>query len=125
MQTVVLLMWRKAVANNLAAALEEKSGIHIHYEQDYSDAEASIKNQSAKAALIEVSQNGEFDVSYCLNLCLSLREKTPDCKLILMCPEQDKDCVAAAVDAKKNRRIDEFIFYDTSIEYLATKLISM
>ena len=125
MQTVALIMRRRAVAQTLMQALQEKSGFQVCYEPDYAGADVAIRSRGAGVALIEVAESGEFDIVYCLGLCAWLRVETPACKLILMCSEQDKACIGQVVAAKKDGRIDEFVFYDTSEEYLATKLISM
>jgi len=125
MQAVVLIMRRKSMAQGLMRMLGERPELQMHYEPDYANAAVAIKSRSARAALIEVVQDGEYDAERCLELCGLLREETPGCKLILMCSEQDRDCISRVVAAKRERRIDEFVFYDTSMEYLATKFLSM
>ena len=125
MQIVVLIMQRKSIAQGLMQMLKEKAELNIYYESDYKSIDAAIRGHDAQIALIEISENGEYNVFQCLSLCEWLRKETPNCKLILMCPEQDKSSINEVVAAKKDRRIDEFIFYDTSVEYLATKLMSM
>jgi len=42
-----------------------------------------------------------------------------------MCPEQDKKSVDACVEAKKTGKIEDYVFYDTSPEYLTSKLEAM
>ena len=125
MQTIALIMRRKAVAQGLMQTLQEQPDFHVCFEPDYAGADVAIRSHGAKAALIEVAESGEYNVEHCLALCTWLRKETPSCKLILMCSEQDKCCISEVVAAKKDGRIDEFVFYDTSVEYLATKLMSM
>ena len=125
MQTVVFIMHRKPIAQGVMQMLKEKSGFNMYYEPDYEHADTAIRERNAKTVLLEVAENGEYDISYCLSLSARLKKENPLCKLILMCPEQNQACVNEAVVAKKSGRIDEFVFYDTSVEYLATKIISM
>ena len=81
MQTIVLVMRRKPIAQSLVGRL-----------QDNPDAQ-----------IIHASK----------------------CMLLLMCPEQDENSITRVVEAKRKKRIDDFVFYDVTIEYLISKLISM
>lgn len=42
-----------------------------------------------------------------------------------MCPEQDEKIIKQVVDAKRQKQIDDFVFYDVTIDYLASKLTSI
>lgn len=55
----------------------------------------------------------------------SARKDAPKCMLLLMCPEQDENSITRVVEAKRKKRIDDFVFYDVTIEYLISKLMSM
>ena len=65
------------------------------------NADVVIRSHGAGVALIEVDESGEYDISYCLALCIRLRKETPQCKLLLMFPEQDKSGVDKVVKAKQ------------------------
>ena len=125
MAKVVLIMHRKAIAQGLMARLQDNKDINLVYEPDYRNAKNSLHNHNAKAALIEAAESGPYDMDYCLALCKELRMQTPECKLLLMCPEQDEQSVRKVVDAKSDNLIDDFVFYDVTIDYLASKLISI
>ena len=125
MPNVVLIMQRKAIAQGLMIRLRDSPDINLIYEPDYNNADMAINSTNAKAALIEVAESGPYDVGYCLELCKKLRENKPECKLILMCSEQEENCVKQVVDAKGDKLIDDFVFYDVTIDYLASKLISI
>ena len=125
MPGIVLLMQRRPIAQGIMREMGEHPHPQVGYESDYAMAEIIIKSQSADTALIEVAESGKYDMHYCLDLCNKLRRQSPECKLVLLCPEQDKICVAQAVDAKRDRRIDDFVFYDSSIDYMTSKLLSM
>jgi DNA-binding NarL/FixJ family response regulator len=125
MAKVVLIMYRKAIAQGVMARLQDKEDINLVYEPDYSNAKNSLHNHNAKAALIEVTESGPYDMDYCLALCKELRMQVPGCKLLLMCPEQDEKSIRKVVDAKCDNLIDDFVFYDVTIDYLASKLISI
>ncbi|MCL2105516.1 MAG: hypothetical protein FWH26_00360 [Oscillospiraceae bacterium] len=116
MQTVVLVMRRGLAAQGLMRKLRGDPDLRLTYEPAYSRADV---------ALIEVAESGRQDISYCLSLCDRLQTEAPLCKRLLMCPEQDGTAVARAVEAKRAGRIDDFVFYDATPDYLVSKLLSM
>jgi len=124
-RTVILAMLRKPVAQGLIEKLADDSAIRAVYESDYSKAEDAIRSCNADAALIEITETEKYNVSYCLALCLQLRETIPSCKLMLLCPEHDDEAISSAVRAKQRGDIEDFLFYDSSLDYLTSKLISV
>ena len=116
MQTIVLTMRRKPIAQGLMLMLGGNPDLRLTCEPEYG---------SADVALIEVNESVRNDVSRCLTLCDRLRKEAPQCKLLLMCPEQDRTAVAQAVEAKRAGRIDDFVFFDSTTDYLISKLLSM
>ncbi len=122
MWTIALLMKRKPVAQGLIKKLE-RTGIRLCYESDYSKADSFVYLNNANIALIEIAETGRYDAGYCLSLCKGLHDRIKSCKLLLMCPELDESSVAAAIDSKQEGIIEDFVFYDASIEYLASKLL--
>lgn len=125
MPIIVLIMHRKAIAQGLIDRLEDSTEISLIYEPNYQNANTAICSYQAKVALIEAAESGPYDMHYCLTLCKLLRVHAPECKLLLMCPEQEEENVKQVIDAKGNKQIDDFVFYDVTIDYLASKLISI
>ena len=103
--------------------LENIQGIRLFFESDYSKVGHVISANHADAALIEIAETGAYDASYCLALCAGIPAE--NCKLLLLCPEQNELDVAAVVDAKQKGIIEDFVFYDASIDYLVSKLLAM
>jgi len=125
-RTVVLVIWRKSIAQGLAQRLREDPEIHLIFEPSHSLAQAAVRSRAADAALIEVAESGEHHgIADCLSLCARLREEAPQCKLLLMCPERNRGDVSRAVEAKRSGHIDDFVFYESSIDYVAAKLLAM
>ena len=125
MPAIVLIMWRKAIAESLMTKLNTGTEISIFYESDYTQADICVKKNNAKVAFIEAAETGVYDVMHCLDICAKLREETDDCRFILMCPEQEEEAVAQTVSAKQNGHIDDFVFYEASFDYLSSKLMTM
>ncbi len=92
------------------------------YEPDYANADVAIRSHLATGALLEVAEDGAQDIGFCLSLCARLRETAPRCRLMLMCPEGQAETIHRAVDAKRRGEIDDFVFYDVSLDYLSASL---
>lgn len=124
-RTAVLVVWRSSVAQGLAQRLRDTPSLRLLFEPSHTRAEAAVRSGGADVALVEVAESGGHGIADCLALCDRLREEAPQCKLLLMCPEQDRAGVAQAIEAKSQSRIDDFVFYDATTEYLVSKLLSM
>ena len=125
LKTVLLIMRRASLAQGLMAKVRDAPGLQLCYEPDYANADVAIRSHLATGALLEVAEDGAQDIGYCLALCAWLREVTPHCRLMLMCPEGQTEAVRRAVEAKRKGEIDDFVFYDVSLDYLAASLQSL
>ena len=125
LKTVILIMNRASLAQGLMAKVCDIPGIQLCYEPDYANADVTIRTHLAVGALLEVSEDGIHDIGFCLTLCAWLRKVTPHCRLMLMCPEAQKEAVHRAVEAKQKGEIDDFVFYEVSLDYLVASLQSL
>ena len=125
MKTILLVTLRQPVAELLTQKLREVPGIQLIYEPDYAKFGKTVTSYRANTALIEVQESGEYGPDYCLALCAQMRKQTPDCRVLLLCPEQDATGVFRAVEAKRDGRIDDFLFYNATADYITSKLLVM
>ena len=125
LKTVLLIMRRASLAQGLMAKVQDTPGLQLCYEPDYANADVAIRSHLATGALLEVAEDGAQDIDFCLALCAWLREVTPHCRLMLMCPEGQVETVHRAIEAKRRGEIDDFVFYDVSLDYLAASLQSL
>ena len=125
LKTVLLIMRRASLAQGLMAKARDDPGLRLCYEPDYDRADTAIRSHQATGALLEVAEDGRQDMGYCLSLCAWLREVTPHCRLMLMCPEGQTETIHRAIEAKRKGEIDDFVFYDVSLDYLAASLQSL
>ena len=125
MQTILLVTLRQPVAQLLIQKLREVPDVRMINEPDHKKFFDAAASYEADTALIEVPESGEYDMAYCLSLCDRLRQETPGCKVLLLCPEQDKPGVSAAMKAKRDGRIDDFLFYNATIDYIMSKLLAV
>ena len=122
LKTVLLIMRRASLAQGLMAKVQDTPGMQLCYEPDYANADVAIRSHLATGALLEVAEDGAQDIDFCLALCAWLREVTPHCRLMLMCPKGQAEAVHRAIEAKRKGEIDDFVFYDVSLDYLAASL---
>ena len=104
LKTVLLIMRRASLAQGLMAKVQDAPGLQLCYEPDYANADVAIRSHLATGALLEVAEDGAQDIGFCLALCAWLRE---------------------AIEAKRRGEIDDFVFYDVSLDYLAACLQSL
>ena len=121
-KTAVLVMKRASLAQGLMKKLIADHELQLFYEPDYANADLAIRGHLADAALLEIAESGECDADYCLDLCGWLREVTPTCRLLIMCPETNSQAVQKVIRAKREHLIDDFVFYDVSMDYIVTNL---
>ena len=125
MRRIVLVMKRKPVAQSLMEQLELEPDVRYHFEFDSEKAVATTAEADANVVLIEVPESDFYDVEYCLDLCGQIRKQQENCKLLLLCPEQNRESVLKSIQAKATGRIDDFAFYEASADYLIAKLMSL
>jgi hypothetical protein len=79
MQTIVLVMRRKPIAQSLVGRLQDNPDAQIILAPDYDNSEAIIFNSKANVVLIEAAESGDYGIAYCLELCERLRKDAPKC----------------------------------------------
>jgi response regulator RpfG family c-di-GMP phosphodiesterase len=92
-------------------------------EQDYNAVLLDAMAFAPDVTVVEVPESGPWSAAEkCLAICNMIRSMLPACKQMILCSESDADSCRAAVLAKQEQRIDDFLDYDTSVKYLFTKL---
>ena len=123
MRSIILAMLRQPLAQRLIAKLNKAVGVRAIYESDYDKVLSAVSAGCADTILIEIAEKGIYDAEFCLALCATLRRETPDCRLLLLCPEKDETSVSAVLRGRRGGWIDDFLFYDASIDFLVSKLL--
>jgi len=54
--------------------------------------------------------------------CETLRKTAPDCRLLLLVPQDGR---RHAIKAVRSKAADDFVFYDASLDYLLAKLAAI
>lgn len=124
MLEIVFLMQRRAVFEGLAKHLkvDSKNTLIEHYEVFEVNAN---EYKDLDVILIEISETSKYDVIYCLDLVKMIKVYNSNVKILLMCSEHDEESINLVLHAKKSKLIDDFVFYDVSLDYLAIKLLTV
>ena len=120
----MLLIQRSAVFDNIYNHLKKHTRVSVSYIQNY---DYLVINDLANinVILIEVAESGKFNIHYCLNLINNVVSKVSGIKVIVMCSDQDEASIKLVLKAKKAKIIDDFLFYDVTIDYLISKLLAI
>jgi hypothetical protein len=117
----MLLMHRKVLAQAVMQTMD-----HLRFdffaEYNYENAKYSARAFLLEAAVVEVPETADDMAEYCLAKCDEIKTASPECSILLMCPEESESGRNACIEAKRTGRIDDFVFYDTSLKYLISKL---
>lgn len=119
-------MRRKMFSDALIRHSQGSVSFEIYAVDDYEQAAAIAKEQDSSVVVVEIPESNEGETAVrCLQICETIREEQPDCKQILLCSEMDETACQLTIKAKREKRIDDFLFFDTSIDYLLSKLESL
>jgi len=120
---VLLIMKRKMLSDALIDQAAGDSRFELIAARNYATAALTTESCLPEIALVEVPESGPWkSAEKCLGLCDSIRRQCPNCKQVILCNEGDTQSYHAAIQAKQKNRIDDFLFYDSSIHYLFSKL---
>lgn len=119
---VMLLLCRKIIAQLLTDAIEERAHAEVFCVYDFNSAVSAAMTRRPALALVEIPERNASPASDTLAVCAEIQRVSPGCKIILLCPENDKESVHVCVKEKKRGNIEDFLFYDSSVEYLASKI---
>ena len=127
MKKVALITTNKILAQSLAVAMKTIPELNfdfylfLNYQQAILDAQVFEIN----VALIDVTgcQGAERETPF--KFLAGLHNSLPNCHLMLLVSQEDTKCRELAEQAKKNKLIEDFVFYDASLQYLMAKLESI
>ena len=123
---VLLVMQRKIISDSLICQSKNDPRFIFTAEEKYSTAVLTAEACSAEIVVLEIPESGLWSsADKCLSICDVIRNQLPSCKLMIICCENDTNTYRAVIHAKQEQRIDDFLFYDCSINYLLSKLESL
>ena len=122
MQKVMLMMDRRFLAQTLMKSLKSDERFSFFAEYDYQNAALVASAVQPDIAVVEVPESKAWRAMDYLTVCGGIRSASPHCRVLFFCPENSQDSRSVAIEAKRSGAIDDFIFFDTSWNYLVSKL---
>lgn len=123
---ILLIMRRKILSDALIAQARSEGRFELAADQNYATAVVTAISYAPQVVVVEVPESGCWrSPEKCLSLCDAIRKELPGCKQVLLSSEDDAGSCWAAIKAKRENRIDDFLYYDTSVNYLFSKLESL
>ena len=120
---VLLVMKRKMLSDALTEQAAGDSRFELVAARNYSTATLTAESCLPEISVVEIPESGSWkSAEKCLTICDAIRKQLPNCKQVILCNEDDTDSYNAAIQAKQQNRIDDFLFYDSSVRYLFSKL---
>ena len=124
-KAVMLVFCRKIIAEALVKAIEKNRSLEVFGVYDCENAWITATSRKPALALVEIPERYGSPALETLDICDNIKKASPGCKIILLCPERDKESVSVCIDVKKRGEIEDFIFYEAGVDYLASKVESL
>jgi len=124
-KVVMLVLGRKVIADLLIRSIDKNASMEAFGVYDYKNAGITALSRKPYLALVEIPEKYGFQALETLDVCVEIKKESPGCKIVLLCPEKDKESVDVCIEAKKTGEIEDFLFYDSSVDYLVSKLESL
>ena len=124
-KVVMLVLCRKVISGLLIEAIKKRTDMDAFGLYEFNKAKDMAMARQPKIALVEIPENRGNPARDALNVCEDIQIASPGCKIILICPENDEESVAACIEAVKEGKISDYLFYDLSVDYLISKLITL
>ena len=136
-KTVILALCRKLISNLIKETIEKRPGMEVIVGDGYEYVDVIAETHKPCLAVVEIperkatseqgdkAQSTEAQATKTLDIikiCDEIRDGSPGCKIILICPEKDTESVNECVEAKQQGHIDEFLFFDATTDYLISKI---
>ncbi|MEA5003600.1 MAG: hypothetical protein VB081_08885 [Christensenella sp.] len=125
MSSVLLILNRRILGDTLIKTMKDSPQFQLHTEYEYNNAVSAARTIQPAVAVLELSNSGEWTIEKCIALCDRLKEACFGVKILVLCPEGNKEACNSTVTAVQAGRVDDFVFYDSSRKYLISKLESM
>lgn len=124
MKKIAFITTNKILAQSLDAAISAMSNLKFEFFMLLDPNQALIDAEifEIDIALIDVMDRGTKEKQTLLPFCELLHEKLPACKILLLVSQDDPTNRKIASRAKKDKIVDDFVFYDASLKYLFAKL---
>ena len=110
------------MAQALLAEMRDNFDFVFFTEYNYPKATVSADVFRPDGILTKVPEAKEVTFVGCLEACDEIRWILPACRIVLLSPEGDPEMCGQTIEAVRDGRMDDFLYCDTSLQYLMFKL---
>lgn len=124
MKRIGVITTNKVLGQSLSKAIQAQPELQfdIYLLLSLEQALLDVEVLKIEVALIDVMNGDAAEKTALIVFCEKLRQAVPDCRMLLLVSQDDKAGRKMAIEAVRTRRADDFVFYDTSLDYLLAKL---
>jgi DNA-binding NarL/FixJ family response regulator len=119
---ILLVLWRRVISDLLIREIRKRDDLDAIGIYALSEARSNAIALQPAVALVEIPEKHGKPALDALKVCGEIKEVSPGCKVVLLCPEVDDKSVQACIDAIRQGEIDDFLFYDSTTDYLVAKI---
>ena len=125
MKKIGFITKNKVFAQSLAALI--KSNPDLPFEpfafHNLRQAAMDVEILNIDVAVVEMIAGTTKETRMILSLCEELRQAAPGCQILLLVPQDNKEGRDMAMTAVNSKTVDDYVFLDTSLDYLFAKLL--
>ena len=127
MKKVGVITTNRVFAQSLVTAINTRTELQFEVFSLLNQYQVALDAEVLKldVALIDVIDGRMKEVAAVLELCQKLRQVVPDCRFLLLVSQDDAAGREMAIAAIRENQADDFVFYDTSLDYLVAKLAAI
>lgn len=127
MKKIGIVTTNKVLAQSLvkAAKTQPELVFSLYPLLNLEQAALDVEVLKIDVALIDVMNGDKAEKTAVIALCEKLRQTVPDCRLLLLVSQTDSAGRKMAIEAVRDSQADDFVFYDTSLDYLFAKLAAI
>lgn len=124
MKRIGFITTNKVLAQSLAAAVASRPELGLQPFLLLNPRQAALDAEvlGLDVAVVDIMDGASEQTDAILSFCRELRQSISGCRLLLLASQADAAGRSMVVDAMKSGVADDFVFYDTSLEYLFAKL---
>ncbi|PIE77184.1 MAG: hypothetical protein CSA13_00770 [Clostridiales bacterium] len=122
MITLLFVMTRQLLSDSLIDILARTGNYTCHSETIYSNAPIAARCYDASVVVIEIATSDTAILQEKFSTFKKIRRAAPNCKLLVICSEDESALQSAVIDAKRSRLIDDFVFINSGVDDLIARI---
>ena len=127
MKRIGFISKNRVLAQSLATLIKNNLDLPFepHVLQNIEQAVMDVGILKIDVAVIEMIAEASGKTGNILLLCTELRQTAPDCQILLLVPQENVLNCEMAIKAVNTGVVDDYVFLDTSLDYLFAKLLAL